>query len=93
MTARSPTEGAPLENSPLADPDVRERLRPLTPSAKLVARILAENGPLPQGNIAEQSLLPMRTVRNALTTLEDADLVAVRPGLQDTHKQVYVLWS
>lgn len=87
----STTEDAVPKDSPLADADFRERLRELPPSAKLVARILAENGPLAPGSLAEQSLLPKRTMRYAINRLEEADLVDTRPSLQDARKQVYVL--
>lgn len=85
------TEQVTVADSPLADPDVRERLRELPPSAKLVARILAEHDGLAQGELAEESLLPTRTVRYALTRLDEAGFVAARPSLQDARKQVYVL--
>lgn len=90
MTTSSP-ETAVADDSLLDDPAVRERLRELPPSAKLVARVLSDNGPMGPGSIAEQSLLPKRTVRYALTALDDADLVAARSSLQDARKQVYVL--
>jgi len=88
---RHASERASLVDSPLADPDVRERLRELPPSAKLVARILAEEGELAKGELAERSLLPTRTVRYALSRLEAADLVTARPSLRDARKQLYVL--
>lgn len=80
-----------MADSPLADPDVRERLRELPPSAKLVARILATEAGLAQGELAERSLLPTRTVRYALNRLEEAALVVARPSLKDARKQVYAL--
>lgn len=91
MTTRTPTDRGSLSNSPLADPAVRDRLYDLPPSSKLIARVLAEVGPLPKGDIAERTLLPTRTVQYGLTSLEDADLVASRPSLKDARKQVYVL--
>lgn len=88
---RSSTQQAGTDDSPLSDQAVRERLRELPPSAKLVARILAEDGPLGPAALAERSLLPKRTVRYALTCLDDADLVRARPSLQDARRQVYLL--
>lgn len=85
------SERAALEDSPLANPEVRERLRELPPSAKLVARVLAEHEGLTKGELTERSLLPTRTVRYALDRLEAADLVAATPSIQDARKQVYVL--
>ncbi|WP_336361062.1 MULTISPECIES: MarR family transcriptional regulator [unclassified Haladaptatus] len=79
------------EESPLADPDFRERLRELPPSAKLVAKVLEGESPLSQGQLADESLLPDRTVRYALNRLEEVDLVNSRYSFHDARKQVYTL--
>jgi DNA-binding transcriptional ArsR family regulator len=71
--------------------EFRERLRELPPSAKLVAKVLEIEEPLPQGKLAEESLLPDRTVRYALNRLEEAGLVGSRYSFQDARKQVYYL--
>lgn len=71
--------------------DFRERLRELPPSAKLVAKVLETDSPLSQGRLAEESLLPDRTVRYALNRLEESDLVESRYSFQDARKQVYFL--
>ncbi len=73
------------------DGDYTERLRELPPSAKLVAKVLEIDGPLPQGKLAEESLLPDRTVRYALNRLEDEDLIESRYSFTDARKQVYSL--
>ena len=78
-------------DSPLSDPDVRERLRELPPSAKLVAKVLEGADPLSQGQLAEESLLPDRTVRYALHRLDEAGLVGARYSVEDARKQVYFL--
>ncbi|WP_436901383.1 MarR family transcriptional regulator [Halovenus halobia] len=75
----------------LSEEEYRKRLRELPPSAKLVAKILETDGPLSQGQLAEESLLPDRTVRYALNRLEDAGLVESRYSVQDARKQVYSL--
>ena len=75
----------------LADPHLRERLREVPPSAKLVAKVLGVSDPLSQGQLAEESLLPDRTVRYALNRLEDAGLVDARYSFRDARKQVYFL--
>jgi DNA-binding transcriptional ArsR family regulator len=80
-----------IDGSILSDPDVRERLQELPPSAKLVAKVLEGSDPLSQGKLAEESLLPDRTVRYALNRLEDADLVDARYSFRDARKQVYFL--
>jgi DNA-binding GntR family transcriptional regulator len=77
--------------SPLSDPEFRETLRELPPSAKLVAKVLEGASPLSQGQLAEESLLPDRTVRYALNRLEDEDLVGSRYSFHDARKQVYYL--
>ncbi|WP_135820349.1 winged helix-turn-helix domain-containing protein [Halostella litorea] len=79
------------EETPLSDTEFRDRLRELPPSAKLVAKVLESDAPLSQGQLAEESLLPDRTVRYALNRLEDDDLVNSRYSFQDARKQVYFL--
>ncbi|SIQ89918.1 transcriptional regulator, ArsR family [Haladaptatus litoreus] len=71
--------------------DFRERLRELPPSAKLIAKVLETDEPLTQGELADESLLPDRTVRYALTRLEEQDLVVSRHSFRDARKQVYLL--
>jgi DNA-binding MarR family transcriptional regulator len=86
------TSTADLErDNLLSDAEYRNRLRELPPSAKLVAKVLESDAPLSQGQLAEESLLPDRTVRYALNRLEDAGLVGSRYSFQDARKQVYYL--
>jgi DNA-binding MarR family transcriptional regulator len=75
----------------LSDTEYRDRLRELPPSAKLVAKVLESDAPLSQGQLADESLLPDRTVRYALNRLEDAGIVGSRYSFQDARKQVYYL--
>ena len=75
----------------LSQSEYRDRLRELPPSAKLVAKVLEGDAPLSQGQLAEESLLPDRTVRYALNRLEDAELVGSRYSFKDARKQVYYL--
>lgn len=82
------TEGQSLIED---DEAFRERLRELPPSAKLVAKVLEIEAPLSQGRLADESLLPDRTVRYALNRLDEADLVDSRYSFQDARKQVYYL--
>lgn len=79
------------EEKTLTEAEYRERLRELPPSAKLVAKVLETTAPLSQGRLAEESLLPDRTVRYALNRLEDEDLVESRYSIKDARKQVYLL--
>ena len=75
----------------LSTGEFRERLRELPPSAKLVAKVLETDEPLSQGRLAEESLLPDRTVRYALNRLDEAGLVESRYSFHDARKQVYFL--
>ncbi|WP_254522701.1 MarR family transcriptional regulator [Natrinema caseinilyticum] len=87
-TAEDP--GAVTEET-LSEDEYRERLRELPPSAKLIAKVLEIDSPLSQGQLAEESLLPDRTVRYALNRLEDVGLVGSRYSFRDARKQVYFL--
>jgi len=80
-----------LPASPFTQEEFRERLRELPPSAKLVAKVLEDDAPLSQGQLAETSLLPDRTVRYALNRLEESGLVDSRYSFTDARKQVYFL--
>lgn len=75
----------------LTDSEYRDRLRELPPSAKLVAKVLETDAPLSQGDLAEESLLPDRTVRYALNRLDEEEIVDSRYSFQDARKQVYYL--
>ncbi|MDT3436212.1 winged helix-turn-helix domain-containing protein [Haloarcula sp. 1CSR25-25] len=77
--------------APFTDEEFRDTLRELPPSAKLVAKVLEDDAPLSQGELAENSLLPDRTVRYALNRLEESDLVGSRYSFTDARKQVYFL--
>ena len=77
--------------APFTDEEFRDTLRELPPSAKLVAQVLEDDAPLSQGELAENSLLPDRTVRYALNRLEESDLVDSRYSFTDARKQVYFL--
>jgi DNA-binding MarR family transcriptional regulator len=86
-TSTAETETAEV----LSEAEFRERLRELPPSAKLIAKVLQTESPLSQGQLAEESLLPDRTVRYALNRLEESDLVSSRYSFKDARKQVYSL--
>lgn len=63
----------------------------LPPSAKLVYKALEYQGPMTQGQIADETLLPSRTVRDALSRLQDADVVEERIFVRDARKSTYLL--
>ncbi len=66
-------------------------VRDLPPSAKLVAKILEYNDTLTQSELAEETLLPPRTVRYALSRLEEEDAVESRFSFSDARKRLYSL--
>jgi len=68
-----------------------EAVKDLPPSAKLVAKVLEYNDSLTQSQLAEETLLPPRTVRYALTRLEDVDVVGSRFSFSDARKRIYTL--
>jgi len=70
-----------------------ERLIDLSPSAKLVFRVLQEESPLLPGEISTRTLLPDRTTRYALNKLKATDLVTERPCPVDVRKQLYAARS
>ncbi len=63
----------------------------LPPSAKLVAKVLEYNGTLTQSQLAEETLLPARTVRYALNRLEERNVVSSRFSFSDARKRIYTL--
>ena len=66
-------------------------VRDLPPSAKLVAKVLEYNDTLTQSQLADETLLPPRTVRYALNRLEDAGVVDSRFSFADARKRIYSL--
>ncbi|WP_136687959.1 MarR family transcriptional regulator [Halorhabdus amylolytica] len=68
-----------------------EAVEDLPPSAKLVAKSLEYNNSLTQSQLAEETLLPGRTVRYALSRLEEVGVVDSRFSFSDARKRVYTL--
>lgn len=68
-----------------------EAVRDLPPSAKLVAKTLEYKGRQTQRQLADETLLPARTVRYALTRLEEVDAVDSRFSFTDARKRIYTL--
>jgi len=66
-------------------------VRDLPPSAKLVAKVLEYNDTLTQSQLAEETLLPPRTVRYALNRLEEEGAVDSRFSFSDARKRLYTL--
>lgn len=91
MSMSTAEDRAGAAEEPLSEDEYRDRLRDLPPSAKLVAKVLETESPLSQGQLAEESLLPDRTVRYALNRLDDVGLIGSRYSFRDARKQVYYL--
>lgn len=68
-----------------------EAVEDLPPSAKLVAKVLEYEDTLTQSQLAEETLLPPRTVRYALSRLEEAGAVDSRFSFSDARKRLYTL--
>ncbi|MDZ7747402.1 MAG: winged helix-turn-helix domain-containing protein [Halobacteriales archaeon] len=68
-----------------------DAVRELPPSAKLVAKTLEHDGRLTQSQLADETLLPTRTVRYALSRLEECGAVESRFSFTDARKRVYTL--
>ena len=79
------------ETEPTNDQDGWEAVRELPPSAKLVAKTLEHDGRLTQSQLADETLLPTRTVRYALSRLEECGAVESRFSFNDARKRVYTL--
>jgi DNA-binding MarR family transcriptional regulator len=74
-----------------ADGGSWDAVRDLPPSAKLVAKTLEYNDRLTQSQLAEETLLPPRTVRYALNRLEEVGVVDSRFSFSDARKRLYTL--
>jgi DNA-binding MarR family transcriptional regulator len=78
---------------PLGVQGTSVELHDLPPSAKLVAKTLEYEGDATQSGLAESTLLPQRTVRYALTQLEEKGIVASRISFMDARQRIYSLES
>lgn len=66
-------------------------VRDLPPSAKLVAKVLEYNDTMTQQQIADETLLPSRTVRYALNRLDEQSVIDSRFSFTDARKRLYSL--
>ncbi|SHG46793.1 MarR family transcriptional regulator [Halobaculum gomorrense] len=71
--------------------DPREAVADLPPSAKLVFVVLENHERLTQAAIAEETLLPQRTVRYALEELREADVLHEELNIMDARQRFYSL--
>ncbi|MDF9748388.1 winged helix DNA-binding protein [Natrinema salsiterrestre] len=75
-----------------SDTDTPVAVREGTPTQKLVYKVLDHaDDALDQAAIAERSLLPKRSVREALGHLEDAGVVESTTYMPDARKKIYRL--
>ncbi len=63
----------------------------LSPSAKLVYKTLEYDGPMTHAQLAEETLLPQRTVRYAIKQLAAIDIITESVYLIDARKSTYAL--
>lgn len=89
MSVHDPTacEEAPSQRQT----DRWEPVRDLPPSSKLVAKVLDTHERLSQRELADETLLSTRTVRQAVGRLEDIGVVDSRVSFVDARKQLYEL--
>ncbi|AGB32585.1 hypothetical protein C488_13003 [Natrinema pellirubrum DSM 15624] len=66
-------------------------VRDLPPSAKLVAKVLEYNDTMTQQQLADETLLPSRTVRYALNRLDEENVIDSRFSFSDARKRLYSL--
>ena len=71
------------------EPIPRNKREDAPPSAKFVHWVLDREGAMTQAQLADETLLPKRTVRSALETLNNEDLVSEDVFLPDARKKVY----
>ncbi|MFC6787445.1 MarR family transcriptional regulator [Halobaculum halobium] len=71
--------------------DGREAVADLPPSAKLVFVVLENHERLTQAALAEETLLPQRTVRYALDELRDAGVLREELNIMDARQRFYSL--
>ncbi len=65
------------------------KVKSLSPSAKLVYKVLGFEGEMTQKEIVERTYLPQRTVRYALEVLSSAGVIQRRASLLDVRQTVY----
>jgi transcriptional antiterminator len=71
--------------------DSTDHVADAPPSAKLVYKTLEYEGKLTQGQLVDETLLSARTVRYALTDLQDRDLIHEEIYFADARKRLYSL--
>lgn len=65
------------------------QLTQLSPSTKLVLKILQLNGWMTQREIIRETTLPPRTVKYAIKRLKEKEIVREKPDLNDMRSKYY----
>ncbi len=68
-----------------------QQIGPLPPSAKLVYKVLENDGQLTQKDLVERTALPSRTVRYAIGRLKEKNLLVERFYFTDARQSLYSL--
>ena len=68
---------------------IDESFEELPPSAKFVYKTLEQNSSLTQSELADQTCLATRTIRDATARLENRDLIGTGYCPSDARKRVY----
>ena len=68
-----------------------EPIRDLPPSAKLVAKVLDHHGQMTPGQLSTETLLPSRTVRDAVDRLDAVGAIEREVVFTDARKRSYSL--
>lgn len=77
-----------MEPPDLTDP-YRSQFEAYPPSAKLIYVVLVAEGPLTQSQLADETMLPRRTVRSGLDRLEEDGFVESELYIPDARKTLY----
>jgi len=65
------------------------QLTQLSPSTKLVLKVLQLNGWMTQREIIRETTLPPRTVKYAIKKLKEKEIVREKPDLNDMRSKYY----
>ena len=62
----------------------------LSPSTKLVLKVLTEKGQITQKDLIKETSLPKRTVNHAVRKLKSCNLLKVKHNFNDMRQKYYV---
>ncbi|NKE37124.1 MarR family transcriptional regulator [Natronococcus sp. JC468] len=69
----------------------RRTLKDLSPSSKLIYKVLEHEGELTQQEIIDETRLSPRTTRGGIKPLQDHDLIDSRTYLPDARQSIYYI--